>query len=62
LGVAGKTGAAFENHLSYLPHSGSAFRGLAGELTGSEWSAREGRRAAQRAAKASVSRLTRASS
>jgi uncharacterized protein YdhG (YjbR/CyaY superfamily) len=35
--VAGKTiagFAAFKNHLSYLPHSGSVFPELAGELAG----------------------------
>lgn len=30
--------AAFKNHLSYLPHSGSVFGELAGELTGYEYS------------------------
>ena len=37
--VAGKTiagFAAFKNHLSYLPHSGSVFPELAEELTGYE--------------------------
>ncbi len=28
--------AAFKNHLSYLPHSGSVFDEMAGELTGYE--------------------------
>jgi len=37
--LAGKTiagFAAFKNHLSYLPHSGSVFPELAGELAGYE--------------------------
>jgi uncharacterized protein YdhG (YjbR/CyaY superfamily) len=40
--VAGKTVAgfaAFKNHLSYLPHSGSVFGELAAELAGYERSA-----------------------
>lgn len=39
--MAGKTVAgfaAFKRHLSYLPHSGSVFPELAGELTGYEYS------------------------
>jgi uncharacterized protein YdhG (YjbR/CyaY superfamily) len=39
--VEGKTVAgfaAFKNHLSYLPHSGSVFRELAGELAGYSYS------------------------
>ncbi len=29
--------AAFKNHLSYLPHSGSVFSQLSGDLDGYEW-------------------------
>jgi uncharacterized protein YdhG (YjbR/CyaY superfamily) len=39
--VSGKTVAgfaAFKNHLSYLPHSGSVFPELAGELSGYSYS------------------------
>lgn len=39
--VAGKTVAgfaAFKNHLSYLPHSGSVFPELAGDLVGYSYS------------------------